>query len=223
MSRDGGVIGVVDYAAGNLRSVEFALDALGVAHRRAAGPEALERVAGIVLPGVGAARHAMRELARHDLVPALRETDRPLLGVCLGMQLLTEASEEGEGEREERRQGSEEKPAVECLGLLPGRTRRLRGGERLPHIGWNPTRLGEDPLFRGLRGEEPFYYLHAYRVTCPPAYTIAEADYGEPFPAAIRRGRLAGVQFHPEKSGEAGLRVLENFCRSCAREGEEPC
>jgi glutamine amidotransferase len=196
------VIAVVDYGAGNLRSVEFALDRLEVPHRRVAEPRGLEAAAGIVLPGVGAAESAMRELGERGLVPALRETERPLLGVCLGMQLLTETSDEGEG-------------AVECLARIPGRTRRFRGEVRLPHIGWNRVRLSDDPLFRGLEREEWFYFLHGHRAECPEEFVVGSGDYGEPFPAALRRDRVAGVQFHPEKSGSAGLRVLRNFCAAC--------
>ncbi len=197
------MIAVVDYGAGNLRSVEFALDRIGVRHRRATGPGGLEGADGVVLPGVGAAESAMRELEDRGLAAALRGTEAPLLGVCLGLQLLTEASEEG---------GSE----VRCLGRVPGRTRRFRGDLPLPQIGWNSVRLGDDPLFRGLAEEAWFYFLHGYRAECGPGHVVGRSEYGEPFPAAVRAGDVAGVQFHPEKSGAAGLRVLANFCRGCA-------
>lgn len=196
------MIAVVDYGAGNLRSVEFALDRLGVEHRRVADPGGLEAAAGIVLPGVGAAESAMGELGDRGLAPVLRETGRPLLGVCLGMQLLTGSSDEGEGE-------------VECLSRIPGHTRRFRGDVRLPQIGWNRIRLRDDPLFRGLGREEWFYFLHGHRAVCDDEFVVGRGEYGEPFPAALRRGRVAGVQFHPEKSGSAGLRVLANFCAAC--------
>lgn len=196
------VIAVVDYGAGNLRSVEFALDRIGVRHRRAGRPAALEDAAGVLLPGVGAAESAMSALEARGLATALRETGRPVLGVCLGLQLLTEASDEGGGE-------------VSCLGRLPGRTRRFRGGLPLPHVGWSSVRTGDDPLFRGLGGETWFYFLHGHRAECDDPHVVARSEYGEPFPAAIRAGGVAGVQFHPEKSGAAGLRVLANFCRRC--------
>lgn len=196
------MIGIVDYGAGNLRSVEFALDELGVPHRRASRPGELDDVDRIVLPGVGAAASAMRELRRRGMAHALRETDRPLLGICLGMQLLVESSDEG-GED------------VPCLGLVPGRTRRIRTSEPLPHIGWN--RLGPegaDPIFAGLPADGVYcYFLHGHRVRCEDRFVGARTEYGESFPAAIRRGRVAGLQFHPEKSGAAGLRMLANFCR----------
>lgn len=199
------MIAVVDYGAGNLRSVELALDRVGADHRRAATPSELEGASGVVLPGVGAAESAMRELEGRGLAERLRSPDAPLLGVCLGMQLLTETSDEGEA-------GS-----VRCLGLVPGRTRRFRPGVRLPQIGWNRVRLREDPLFRGLEREEWFYFLHGHRVVVEDRCTVGSATYGERFPAAIREGDVAGLQFHPEKSGTAGLRVLANFCASCER------
>jgi glutamine amidotransferase len=136
------------------------------------------------------------------MADALGEIERPLLDVCLGMQHLVESSDEG-GED------------IPCLGLVPGRTRRIRTSEPLPHIGWNrlaPT--GEETLFRGVPdGGVYCYFLHGHRVRCDDRFVRARTEYGEPFPAAIRRGRVAGLQFHPEKSGPVGLRMLANFCR----------
>ena len=203
------MIALVDYGAGNLRSVEFALDRLGVAHRRAARAEALAEAAGVILPGVGAAESAMSELSARSLVEPLRALEAPLLGVCLGMQLLTRRSDEGEDD-------------VEGLGLIPGRTRRFAPGVRLPQIGWNRVRLRPDPLFRGLDGEAWFYFLHGHRVVCDDEHVTGRARHGEDFPAAIRGDRVAGVQFHPEKSGGAGLRVLANFCAGCGEGVEVP-
>ena len=138
----------------------------------------------------------------------LRETPVPLLGICLGMQLFSAHSDEGA-------------EPVPCLGIIPGGTRRLGDGDSaftlpLPHIGWNETRLADDPLFEGLRPREHFYFLHSYRVETGPEHVIATADYGEAFPAAVRKGNRLAVQFHPEKSGPAGLRILANFCRQGA-------
>ena len=198
------MIALVDYGAGNLRSVEFALEHLGVPFRRARDPVELLGATAIILPGVGAAASAMRELEDRELAGALRETALPVLGVCLGLQLFTERSEEGDA-------------PVDCLGLVPGETRRFGAVSGdfplpLPHIGWNETVLSGDPLFEGLPEREHFYYLHSYRAAVPAGCVIAEAEYGEPFPAAVRSGRRVAVQFHPEKSGSAGLRVLANFC-----------
>jgi len=201
------VIALVDYGAGNLRSVEFGLDRIGAPHRRARDGADLAGASGVVLPGVGAAESAMRELRERGFVEPLRSGRVPLLGVCLGMQLLTETSDEGE-------QGP-----VTCLGVLRGRTRRFRARVRLPQIGWNRVRLGDDPLFDGLDREEWFYFLHGHRVVVDEESVVGSAEYGERFPAAIRSGSVAGVQFHPEKSGTAGLRVLANFCACCGEEG----
>ncbi len=200
------MIALVDYGAGNLRSVEFALERLGVAWQRASTAAALDRATEIILPGVGAAATAMRELESRGLVEPLRASNLPMLGICLGLQLFTQSSEEGDG-------------SVACLGLLSGVTRRIGSenpdfGLPLPHIGWNETQLTEDPLFDGLDRKEHFYFLHSYRVDSLEERVIAEADYGGSFPAAVRSGRKVAVQFHPEKSGPAGLRVLANFCRS---------
>lgn len=211
------MIGVVDYGAGNLRSVEFALEELGVPHRRVADADGLREVDRVVLPGVGAAASAMRALRERSLVDALRETERPLLGICLGMQLLVGSSDEGEGEEE-----------VTCLGLLPGRTRRIRADGPLPHVGWNRLEASgsDEPLFAGLPADGFYcYFLHGHRVECPDRFVRARAEYGERFPAAVRSGRVAGLQFHPEKSGPVGLRLLENFCRPDAAGsagGEKP-
>ena len=200
------MIALIDYGAGNLRSVEFALERLAVSWRRAASPAEVEGVEAVILPGVGAAENAMRELEARGLVAFLRDTDLPMLGICLGMQLFTERSDEGAA-------------GVPCLGLLPGTTRRIGADSPafdlpLPHIGWNETELGDDPLFEGLERREHFYFLHSYRVHTGPGQVIATVNYGAQMPAAVRAGRRAAVQFHPEKSGRAGLAVLANFCRT---------
>jgi glutamine amidotransferase len=198
------VIALVDYGAGNLRSVEFALEHLGVRWRRARDASAIAGASAIILPGVGAAASAMREIEARNLTGVLRESTAPLLGICLGMQLFSSHSDEGT-------------EPVPCLGILPGGTCRIGHADPafslpLPHIGWNETRLGDDPVFEGLARREHFYFLHSYRVDTSPEHVIATADYGETFPAAVRSGNRVAVQFHPEKSGPAGLRVLANFC-----------
>ncbi len=200
------MIGVVDYGAGNLRSVEFALEALGVDHRRVAGPGELDGVERLLLPGVGAAASAMEELRARGLAGPLRRWDGPLLGVCLGMQLLMEASEEDAGGAAAG--GSTDVP---CLGLLPGRVRRIRAAGPLPHMGWNRLSAPRGPALAGIPEGSHVYFLHSLRVETDADLVSAWTRYGERFPAALEAGRIASVQFHPEKSGAAGLRVLANF------------
>jgi imidazole glycerol phosphate synthase glutamine amidotransferase subunit len=197
-------IAVVDYGAGNLVSIDQALRAAGsdVVIARAA-PD-LDGADGLIVPGVGAARPAMDRLRRRGLVEPIRRwiaADRPFLGICLGMQLLFEGSDE-DGAR--------------TLGVLPGRTVLLVGAPRLPHIGWNAVRRRRPhPLFAGVAPDAPFYFVHSYapHPAGPNAMDVALAvtDHGPDFVSAVARGRLAGVQFHPERSGRDGLRLLANF------------
>jgi len=197
------VIGVIDFGAGNLRSVHAALSRLGATWRTVEGPEDLEGVARVLLPGVGRFGTAAGRLREAGLVEPLRRYIRsggPFLGICLGMQLLFE--------------GSDEDPAAEGLGVLRGRARRLEA-DRVPHIGWalvEPRATGGDSIFRGLPGAGFFaYFAHSYAV--PPSAAEAEAVTSCPpsFASAVRARATWGVQFHPEKSGADGQRVLANF------------
>jgi glutamine amidotransferase len=196
------MIAIVDYGMGNLRSVQKAIEYLG-------GEALITRDAGVIaeaerliLPGVGAFGDAMDNLRRFGLIdPICRfaETGRPLLGICLGMQLLFNESEENGPHR--------------GLGLIPGRVVRfaLSRTYKVPQMGWNRLTLTDHPLWVGL-GEAPYvYFVHSYHAERDAEATIAESDYGYPFPAAASRGNVMGVQFHPEKSGDVGLRILKNF------------
>lgn len=203
---------VVDYGMGNLRSVEKALEHVGATPVVSGDPAVVERALGVVLPGVGAFPRAAEELRARGLERPLREAGEsgvPLLGICLGMQLLFERSQElggGEG-----------------LGLLPGSVEPLRApGLKVPHIGWNFVERRRDCwLLEGLPERCAFYHVHSFAARPRRDQDIVGiARYGEDFVSAVERGNLSGVQFHPEKSGPAGLRVLANFVQRCAERQE---
>ena len=193
------MISVIDYGAGNLHSVENALRACEASHELVRDRDALKRAAKIILPGVGNFGQMMRALDALDLRDPLVEalaSGVPFLGVCLGLQALFEASEEAPGER--------------GLGIFPGVVRRFTA-LRVPHMGWNTLRrLRESNLLAGA-GEQPFvYFANSYYAPLLDA-TSAACDYGTPFSAVIERAHISAVQFHPEKSGAAGLRIFRNF------------
>jgi len=189
---------LVDSGGANIGSVRYALQRLGVDAELSGDGDIIRRADRIILPGVGAAASAMRRLRELDLVATLRELDRPLLGICLGMQLLYARSEEGD---------------VECIGLLPGRVRRMTGspGIRIPHMGWNRLRKrGTSSLLDGIPDGAQAYFVHGYAVDVDDA-TIASCEHGGNFAAVVQSGHVAGAQFHPERSGPVGLRLLANF------------
>jgi imidazole glycerol phosphate synthase glutamine amidotransferase subunit len=193
---------VVDYGAGNLVSIEQALVTAGARVRRAVRADEVGEPDLLVVPGVGAAGPAMDRLRAGGFVEPIRAwiaADRPFLGICLGMQLLFE--------------GSDEDGAV-TLGVLGGRTVRLADAPTLPHIGWNQVaRRYDHPAFDGITPGADFYFVHSY-VAAPPAaegeVVLAETEHGSRFVSAVARGRLLGVQFHPERSGPNGLRLVAN-------------
>ena len=194
---------VVDYGAGNLRSVAKALEHLGATPVVTSDPGALAKAQAVILPGQGACDSAMRALEGLGLVEPVREAIRggvPFFGVCLGLQLLFDVSEEGD---------------VECLGILPGRVRRLDDGLKVPHMGWSSVSLQtEHPVFEGVPQGSYFYFVHSYYPEPEDAgAAAATAAYGRTFCCAVAQGALVATQFHPEKSGRWGLRLYENFLR----------
>jgi glutamine amidotransferase len=194
------MIALVDYGAGNLRSVQNALDALGVESAIASTPAELIGAEAIIFPGVGAAAPAMAALRARGLDRSLRDAiDRglPFLGICLGLQLLFDSSAED---------------GATGLGVFRGTVERLPTREKLPHIGWNTLeRVADHPVLTGLEGEA-MYFVHAYvGVPQDKQLVAAQTTHGVPFVSAVATGRLVGVQFHPERSGPAGLKLLENF------------
>lgn len=189
---------IIDSGGANLASLRYALDRLGARSRVSADPALIEAAPRVLLPGVGAAADAMARLHARGLdrlIPTLRV---PVLGICLGMQLLFEHSDEGD---------------TPCLGVVPGSVGRLRPspGLPVPHMGWNTlTILQADPLLEGIGSADWLYFVHGYAAAAGPA-TLASVQYGQPLSAAVRVGNFSGVQFHPERSSAAGARLLRNF------------
>ena len=193
-------VAIIDSGGANISSVRFALQRLGADTVFTDDPEVIARADRVILPGVGAAGAAMAHLREGGLVEVLRRLTQPVLGICLGMQLLFESSEEGD---------------EACLGILPGRLARLAGGPgiRIPHMGWNRARVvREDPLLEGLAGGSWFYFVHSY---CAPVsdVTLASCEHGQAFSAVVGRNNFRGAQFHPERSAGAGARLLDNFLK----------
>jgi len=193
-------VAVIDYGLGNLRSVMRGLERAGASVTITSDPGAIGAADGIVLPGVGAFRDGMEMLGDLRATVTALAGKVPLLGICLGMQMLAE--------------WSEEHGLHEGLSLVPGGVRRFpdRPGFKVPHMGWNTIRkLRDDPLFDGLKGEEYVYFVHSYYFDTPREFAVTETGYVLPFASSVCRGTVYGVQFHPEKSGDVGLRILRNF------------
>ena len=202
------MIALVDYCAGNLRSVKRALDFLQLENEVTNDPQKIQAADAIIIPGVGAAGAAMRNLAKAGLVEVLREEipKKPYLGICLGLQILFEKSSED---------------AADCLGIFQGTVEKFSATDiKIPHIGWNPvefpsTSSGQvkaPEILKGVEPATPFYFVHSYFAQPNDAAIVkATTSHGETFPAVIQRDNTWGVQFHPEKSGEVGLKVLQNF------------
>jgi glutamine amidotransferase len=198
------MIHIVDYKAGNITSVQRALIHLGVDSVITPDPDLLRRAEKVIFPGVGQAASAMEVLRARGLDAALREAyarGTPILGICLGSQIVLDHSEEGD---------------TACLGLLPGVSKRFvfsDPSQKIPHMGWNRIMvLRAHPVLQGAAADEEFYFVHSfYPQPEDPDCVLAECEYGSPFPAVIGRANLIAAQFHPEKSGPAGLRILHNF------------
>lgn len=177
---------------GNIGSVGIAFERFGLSPVVTGDATAIASADKVILPGVGAAGYAMEQINARALGPVIRALTQPLLGICLGMQLLFEASEEGN---------------TPCLGLIPGRVRRLEPApdRPVPHMGWSRLSVANEGI--GLRDGDYVYFAHSFACDDGPA-TLARAEYGRPIPAVVRRGNFTGAQFHPERSGEAGSRFL---------------
>ncbi|SEF49698.1 imidazole glycerol phosphate synthase subunit HisH [Sphingobacterium lactis] len=193
------MIGIVNYGAGNIFSITAALNRVGIDYGMINTPEDFDRFDKIIIPGVGHAGAAMQKLADSGLVETIKSLTKPVLGICVGMQLLTDYSEEGD---------------ANLLGIMPLKTLHFdkRIQEKVPHMGWNSIEFEKScPLFRDIPNNSYFYFVHSYFIEHELTYTIATCDYGLPFSAAISRDNFWAVQFHPEKSGKVGEQLLRNF------------
>ncbi|MFT2009419.1 imidazole glycerol phosphate synthase subunit HisH [Pontibacter sp. 13R65] len=186
---------IVDYKAGNVQSVLFALERLGVQATLSCEAEVIKAADKVIFPGVGEASSAMAELRARNLDKLLPTLEQPFFGVCLGMQLLCQHSEEND---------------TETLGIIPEKVLRFKTDLKVPHMGWNQLHHLQTPLFEGLQEQEYVYFVHSYYVPLGE-HTIAQASYPEPFSAALQYKNFYAAQFHPEKSGPAGSRILKNF------------
>jgi glutamine amidotransferase len=198
-------VAVIDYGAGNLRSVETALRHLGADFVITEDPSEVGRADRLIIPGVGDAGAAMERLEAAGLADAIRtfhRSEKPILGICLGSQIVLEGSEERD---------------ARCLGLIPGRAKRIpRGpGLKVPHMGWNTVRQAvKSPLLAGVPDDASFYFVHSYYPDpADPSDTFTTTEYGVQFASGIARDNLVAFQFHPEKSGRHGLRILTNFLK----------
>ena len=192
---------IVDYDAGNLRSVQRALERFGARVEITSSPNTIPSADGLVVPGQGACDSSMRRLRERGLIDPIRDyisSGRPFLGVCLGLQLLLDTSDEGD---------------EPCLGVIPGTCKRLPGGRKIPHMGWNQVSWkGDHPVFEGVADNSHFYFVHSYYADPEDrSVVVGTTDYGVEFCSAAAWASVVAVQFHPEKSGSVGLKIYENF------------
>lgn len=193
---------IIDTGCANLSSVRMAIQRLGVEPIVSCDAADIRSADKLIMPGVGTAKAAMKNLQERHLVELVREAKQPLLGFCLGMQMLAQASEESmDGESD-----------IDCLGIIPGKVKLMQVGDlRLPHMGWNQIEHDEThPLFKGIPSGSYFYFVHSYALEVTEA-TLARCDYGQPFSAVVGKDNFFGAQFHPERSGKVGAQLIRNF------------
>jgi glutamine amidotransferase len=193
-----GSVAIIDSGGANIASLLFALERLGCDASLTTNADVIKSADRVILPGVGAAADAMRRLRDSGLVDVIRTLQQPVLGICLGMQLLADASEEED---------------VDCLGVIPGVARRLQvaDGFPVPNMGWCPvTRIADAPVLRGIEDGSYFYFVHSYALP-PSEFTLATAHHADTFSAVIGRDNFVAAQFHPERSSADGARLLQNF------------
>jgi glutamine amidotransferase len=192
---------IVDTGCANLSSVKFAIERLGFSVTITDDIEQIKAADKVVFPGVGSAKHAMANIIEKGLVETLQGLTQPVLGFCLGMQLMTESSTEGSKESAET-----------CLGMIPTKVASLEAqGNRLPHMGWNTlTTIAEHPVLKGISVDDYFYFVHSFAAPISE-YTLASCEYGSEFSAIIGKDNFIGCQFHPERSGALGSKIIKNF------------
>lgn len=192
------MIGIINYGAGNIFSLTAALERQNIAYGMVSNKAGLEPYSHIIIPGVGHAGAAMHKLQQTGMVEAIKALQKPVLGICVGMQLLTSHSEEGD---------------ANLLDIVPLETKLFDRnlGIKIPHMGWNTVDFKNNLLFENVPSGTQFYFVHSYFIEYNPIFDIASVNYGNKFSAAIQKDNFFGVQFHPEKSGEAGERLLKNF------------
>ena len=188
-------VAIIDYGAGNIKSLQFALERLGVTGHLTADPEQIKNADKVIFPGQGAAQSAMVKLKTHGLDAIIPQLKQPVLGICLGMQLLCDYTEEG---------------GVNGLGIIQGRVRRFSDQVKVPQMGWNTISKTQTALFQGIKDHEFMYLVHSYFVPLLPE-TIAVSTYNQAYSVALQKDNFYGVQFHPEKSSKAGQQLLKNF------------
>jgi imidazole glycerol-phosphate synthase subunit HisH len=192
-------VGIVNYGAGNIFSLTAALERQNISYEMINSPDDFDKYERIIIPGVGHAGAAMKKLHESGMVEKIKSTTKPVLGICVGMQLMTDYSEEGD---------------AQLLGIAPLQTRHFFENLKLkvPHMGWNKVN-GEidNELFKDIQSGTYFYYVHSYFIEFNPTFTIASTEYGVKYSAALKKDNFYGVQFHPEKSGLAGEQLLKNF------------
>ncbi|PMH46748.1 imidazole glycerol phosphate synthase, glutamine amidotransferase subunit [Vibrio sp. 10N.286.49.B3] len=194
---------IIDTGCSNVSSVKFAIERLGYDVVISKDAQIVLAADKLFLPGVGTASEAMNNLTERNLIDLVKQVEKPLLGICLGMQLLGKISEE---------KGQKADQIVECLGLCEGEVRKLETGDLpLPHMGWNTIKpQAEHPLFKDIPCESYFYFVHSFGMQVGD-FTIASCEYGQPFTAALQAGNYYGVQFHPERSSKVGSQLIKNF------------
>ena len=194
------MITIIDYGAGNLFSVQNALNFLGLENKVSGNASDINSADALILPGVGAFRQAMEKLSETGLIDCIKENakNKPLLGICLGMQMLFDESDEF--------------GTTKGLGLIDGKIQKIISPYKIPHMGWNSLEITKNsPLLKGINEGDSFYFVHSFMAYTDKENISAQCDYGTKVPALVERGNVFGAQFHPEKSGDVGLTILKNF------------